>query len=97
MKKMNEFMTELTETATMTTNMTKKEYFLTISTCLLGGIVIGMLCSPRKYTKIGCENGSNNSNNEVRSTDNLTGGGRKDAKKKNSRKKCGKKNGDKKQ
>lgn len=69
MKKMNEFMTELTETTTMT----KKEYFLTITTCLLGGIVLGILCSPKKYTKIGCGNGSNNSNNEVSSAEKQKG------------------------
>lgn len=61
MNKMKEFASDLTEITTMT----KKEYFLTITTCLLGGIVIGMLCSPKKYTKIGCENGSNNRNNKV--------------------------------
>lgn len=53
------------ETLTEETTMNKKEYVLTMTTCLLGGLVIGMLCSPRKYTKIGCENGSNNSNNRV--------------------------------
>lgn len=83
MKQMNEFMTELTETTTMT----KKEYFLTITTCLLGGLVIGMLCSPRKYTKIGCENGSNNRNNKV-SNDQKKGQkkSQKDSLKKNKRK-----------
>ena len=53
------------ETLTEETTMSKKEYVLTMTTCLLGGLVIGMLCSPRKYTKIGCENGRNNSNNRV--------------------------------
>lgn len=61
MCKMKEFFTGLTET----TEMSKKEFVLTITTCLLGGMVIGMFCSPRKYTKIGCENGSNNRNNKV--------------------------------
>lgn len=61
MKKFKQFLTTLTEETTMS----KKEYFLTITTCLLGGAVIGMLCSPRKYTKIGCENGSNNRNNKL--------------------------------
>lgn len=61
MNKIKEFVSDLPETTTMTT----KEYFLTITTCLLGGLVIGMLCSPRKYTKIGCGNGSNNRNNRV--------------------------------
>ncbi len=83
MNKMREFASDLTETTTMT----KKEYFLTITTCLLGGLVIGMLCSPRKYTKIGCENGSNNSNNRV-SNDEKKGQkkSKKDSSKKNKRK-----------
>lgn len=61
MCKLKKFVKTLTEETTMS----KKEYVLTMTTCLLGGLVIGMLCSPRKYTKIGCENGSNNSNNRV--------------------------------
>ncbi len=61
MKKCKQFLQTLTEETTMT----KKEYFLTITTCLLGGLVIGMLCSPRKYTKIGCGNASYNSDNRV--------------------------------
>ncbi|MCI8326892.1 MAG: hypothetical protein HFI37_03850 [Lachnospiraceae bacterium] len=60
MCKIKNFMEELTEMTTMT----KKEYFLTVTTCLLGGIVLGMLCSPRKYVKIGSENGSNNKTEE---------------------------------
>jgi hypothetical protein len=44
--------------------MKKREYFLTLTVCLLAGLVIGMLISPRKFTMIGNNNGNNNGNNE---------------------------------
>ena len=42
------------------TAMTKREYLLTLAVCILGGIVFGMLFSPRKQITIGCNNGNNN-------------------------------------
>lgn len=62
-----EFFASLSEETTMS----RKEYVLTITTCLLGGMVIGMFCSPKKFTKIGCGNGSNNSNNRVSNDENI--------------------------
>lgn len=56
MCKIKELIQELSETTTMS----KKEYVLTIAVSLLGGIVLGMLCSPKKHTVIGCNNGNNN-------------------------------------
>ena len=46
------------ETLTETTSMSKKEFFLTMAVCVLGGIVFGLLFSPRKNTVIGCNNGN---------------------------------------
>ena len=40
--------------------MSKKEYLLVIAVCILGGIVFGLLSSPRKTTTIGSHNGNNN-------------------------------------
>lgn len=42
------------------TTMTKREFLLTAAVCLLGGIVLGFLFSPRKETTIGSYNGNNN-------------------------------------
>ncbi len=42
-----------------TEEMSKKEFLLTIAVCILGGIVVGMLFSPRKSTMIGSCNGNN--------------------------------------
>ena len=56
----NEFQTSLEET----TLMQKRQDFLTLTVCLLAGLVIGMLISPRKFTMIGNNNGNNNGNNE---------------------------------
>ena len=53
------FKTTLTETKTMT----KKEFLLIVAVCVLGGLVIGMLASPRKQITIGSNNGSNNQDN----------------------------------
>ena len=36
------------ETLTETTSMSKKEFFLTMAVCVLGGIVFGLLFSPEK-------------------------------------------------
>lgn len=43
-----------------TTTVSKRELALGLSTCLLSGMVIGMLCSPRKNMTIGSHNGCNN-------------------------------------
>ena len=42
------------------TSMSKKEFLLTIAVCILGGIVFGLLFSPRKNTVIASNNGNNN-------------------------------------
>ncbi|MCM1135255.1 MAG: hypothetical protein NC400_06720 [Clostridium sp.] len=39
------------------TSMSKKEFLLTLAVCVLGGIVFGMLFSPKKFTMIGSQNG----------------------------------------
>lgn len=61
MFKMKEWMKTLTDVVMMT----KKEYLLTITTSLLGGIVIGFVFAPKrtKHTTIGSHNGSKNKNN----------------------------------
>lgn len=53
------FKATLTETKTMT----KKEFLLITAVCVLGGLVVGMLVSPRKQVAIGSHNGSNNQDN----------------------------------
>ena len=42
--------------------MSKREFLLTIAVCVLGGIVFGMFCSPKKSTVIGSNNGNNSGN-----------------------------------
>lgn len=42
--------------------MSKREFLLTIAVCILGGIVFGMLTSPRKNMVIGSNNGNNSGN-----------------------------------
>lgn len=39
--------------------MKKKEYLLVMAVCLLSGLVIGMLVSPRRLLMIGNNNGNN--------------------------------------
>ena len=51
------------ESLTETTFMSKREFLLTIAVCILGGIVFGLLFSPRKNTMIASNNGNNNGNN----------------------------------
>ncbi len=53
------FKATLTEQKTMT----KKEFLLIVAVCVLGGLVVGMLASPRKQITIGSHNGSNNQDN----------------------------------
>ena len=38
--------------------MKKKEYFLILAVCLLSGLVIGMLVSPRRLFMVGNNNGN---------------------------------------
>lgn len=55
-KKWNELQILLEEMKTMK----KREYFLTLAVCVLSGLVIGMLMSPKKKVMIGSNNGNNN-------------------------------------
>ncbi len=50
------------ESLTETTSMSKREFLLTITVCILGGIVFGLMFSPRKNTMIASNNGNNNGN-----------------------------------
>ncbi len=45
--------------------MKKREYVLTLTVCILAGLVIGMLISPKKRVMIGSNNGNNTGNNNV--------------------------------
>ena len=45
------------------TSMSKREFLLTIAVCILGGIVFGMMFSPKKTMVIGSNNGNNNKGN----------------------------------
>ena len=54
-EKWEEFRVSLSDT----TSMSKREFLLTVAVCILGGIVFGMFCSPRKSTVIGSNNGNN--------------------------------------
>lgn len=51
------------ESLTETTSISKREFLLTIAVCILGGIVFGLMFSPRKNTMIGSNNGNNSGNN----------------------------------
>lgn len=42
--------------------MSKREFWLIAAVCMLGGIVFGMLCSPKKSLVIGSNNGNNSGN-----------------------------------
>ncbi len=55
-EKWNVFVASLDET----TVMSKRSFLLTTLTCLLGGLVLGMLFSPRKTVVIGSNNGNDN-------------------------------------
>ena len=55
-KERNDFKASLSEVVTMS----KKEFLLTTAVCILGGIVFGLLFSPRKSTVLGSYNGNNN-------------------------------------
>lgn len=68
-EKMKEKWNELTVTLAETTQMTKKEFVLSLAVGILGGIVFGMLFSPRKTNVIGCNNGNNSGNMENKRQD----------------------------
>ena len=44
------------------TAMSRREFLLTVAVCILGGMVFGMLFSPRKSMVIGSNNGNNSGN-----------------------------------
>lgn len=50
------------ESLTETTSMSKREFLLTVAVCILGGIVFGLMFSPRRQTMIASNNGNNNGN-----------------------------------
>ncbi|WP_286082648.1 hypothetical protein [Parablautia intestinalis] len=55
-------------------SMSKREFLLIIAVCILGGIVFGMLFSPRKSVMLGSYNGSNNKgkdNNSLKEEDEI--------------------------
>lgn len=54
MKKIKEFWNTLPETV----SVTKIDGILMLLIALLSGIIAGMLCSPRKNARYGCENGT---------------------------------------
>lgn len=56
MKQIRNFITSLPEQITAP----KLDFALSILVALLGGVIFGMLISPRKYMHIGCNNGSGN-------------------------------------
>ena len=63
------FKVSLTEIKTMS----KKEWLLTLTVCILSGIVLGMVLSPRKSITIGSHNGNNNGSNNQDNNNNNSG------------------------
>lgn len=55
-EKWNELQLVLDEMKTMK----KREYFLTLAVCVMGGLLVGMLMSPKKRIQIASNNGNNN-------------------------------------
>lgn len=53
MKRLKEFFSDLSETITVT----KLDGVLIVTIGTLAGVIIGMLCSPRKNLTCGCGNG----------------------------------------
>lgn len=54
MRKLKEFWMSLPETVTFT----RREGVLIVTISTLIGIILGMLCSPRKDARYGCNNGN---------------------------------------
>ena len=50
------------ETMEDTVSMSKKEFWLISAVCILGGILLGILISPKKSLVIGSNNGNNSGN-----------------------------------
>ncbi|MBD5396510.1 MAG: hypothetical protein HDR71_20095 [Lachnospiraceae bacterium] len=57
-QKWNDFKESLTDIM----EMSKKEFWLTMAVCILGGIVFGIFLSPKKSVTIASNNGNNNGN-----------------------------------
>ena len=55
MKKLKEFFADMTESV----SVTKLDGTLIVAIAALSGVIIGMLISPRKNAKYGCDNGTN--------------------------------------
>ena len=66
---MKEKWNELKVTLTETTQMSKKEFVLSLMVCFLGGIVLGILFSPKKTSVIGSHNGNNCGNTRLNEED----------------------------
>lgn len=56
--------------------VSRREYLLVTVACVLGGIVFGLLFSPRKYVMIGSCNGSNNGVSDREDSEPAEGSGR---------------------
>ncbi len=59
---MKEKWQELQEVLGEMATIKKREYVLTLAVCVLSGLVIGMLISPKKRVMIGSNNGNYNGN-----------------------------------
>ena len=68
---MKEKWNELKVTLTETTQMSKKEFVLSLMVCFLGGIVLGILFSPKKTSVIRSHNGNNCGNSRPGEVDEL--------------------------
>lgn len=55
MKRLNSLIKEIPENVTLS----RREFLLTIVVCVLGGIVFGVFCGPKKEVAIGSNNGNN--------------------------------------
>ncbi len=45
------------------TEISRRELFLEVLVCILAGIVVGMICTPKKTVTIGSNNSGNGCNN----------------------------------
>ena len=59
MKKIKEFWATLPENITVT----RLDGILIAAICTLAGVIVGMLCSPRKELTVGCGNGCTTNHN----------------------------------
>ena len=51
----------------------KREFLLIAAVCVLGGMVLGLIFSPRKWIMIGSNNGNNNGNDSGNNSANKSG------------------------